>query len=61
MNAGDRDAVLVAFGWAYWRHFWVSGMDFGQEIVAELMRARPNKLPFFQRGLRARSLIQLGF
>lgn len=39
---------------------WVIGMEFCQEIVAELMRARPNKLPFFQRGLRAMSLIRSG-
>ena len=40
---------------------WVIGMEFCQEIVGELMRARPNKLPFFQRGSRAMSLIQSGF
>jgi hypothetical protein len=36
---------------------WVIGMEECQEIVGELMRIRPNKLPFFQRGLRAMSLI----
>ncbi len=36
---------------------WVVGMEFCQGIVSELMRIRPNKLPFFQRGLRAMSLI----
>ena len=36
---------------------WVIGMEFFQEIVNELMRLRRNKLPFFQRGLRAMSLI----
>ena len=40
---------------------WVVGMEFCQEIVAELMRIRRNKLPFFQRGLRAMSLILSGF
>jgi len=40
---------------------WVVGMEFCQEIVAELMRIRCNKLPFFQRGLRAMSLILSGF
>ena len=41
---------------------WVIGMEFCQKIVGELMRARPNKLPFFhQKGLRAMSLIQSGF
>lgn len=36
---------------------WVIGMEFFQEIVNELMLIRRNKLPFFQRGLRAMSLI----
>jgi hypothetical protein len=40
---------------------WVVGIEFCQEIVAELMRIRRNKLPFFQRGLRAMSLILSGF
>lgn len=36
---------------------WAVGIDFCQEIVTELMTIRANKLPFFQRGLRAMSLI----
>ena len=36
---------------------WVFGMEFCQDIVDELMRIRRNKLPFFQRGMRARSFI----
>jgi hypothetical protein len=36
---------------------WVIGMEFCQDIVNELMAIRRNKLPFFQRGLRAMSLI----
>ena len=36
---------------------WVMGMEFCQDIIAELMRIRRNKLPFFQRGMRAMSLI----
>jgi hypothetical protein len=36
---------------------WVVGMELVREIVIELMRIRRNKLPFFQRGLRAMSLI----
>jgi hypothetical protein len=36
---------------------WVVGMEFCQETIAELMRIRRNKLPFFQRGLRTMSLI----
>ncbi len=36
---------------------WVIGMEFVSEIVIELMRIRLHKLPFFQRGMRAMSLI----
>jgi len=36
---------------------WVVGMEFCQDIISELMRIRRNKLPFFQRGMRAISLI----
>lgn len=36
---------------------WVVGMEFCGEIIAELMKIRRNKLPFFQRGLRAMTLI----
>ena len=36
---------------------WVVGMEFCEEIVGELMKIRSNKLPFFQKGMRARNLI----
>jgi hypothetical protein len=36
---------------------WVIGMEFCQDVITELMRIRRNKLPFFQRGLRAMSFI----
>lgn len=37
---------------------WVAGMEFWSDLVRELMRIKRNKLPFFQRGLRAMTLIQ---
>ena len=40
---------------------WVLGIEYCQEIVVELMKIRPNKLPFFQKGMRAMSLIQSMF
>jgi hypothetical protein len=40
---------------------WVVGMEFCQDIIAELMRIRRNKLPFFQRGMRAMFLILSSF
>jgi len=36
---------------------WVVGMELCQDIISELMKIRRNKLPFFQRGMRAMSLI----
>ena len=40
---------------------WVVGIEFCQDIIIELMRIRRNKLPFFQRGMRAMSLILFMF
>ena len=37
---------------------WMAGMEFLSDLVAQLMRIKRNKLPFFQRGLRAMALIQ---
>lgn len=37
---------------------WIGGIDFCSDLVVELMRLIPNKLPNFQRGLRAAALIQ---
>jgi hypothetical protein len=37
---------------------WMAGMEFLSDLVSQLMRIKPNKLPFFQRGLRAMALIQ---
>ena len=40
-----------------YRQMWVAGMEFCEDLVSKLMRIRPNKLPFYQRGLRAMTLI----
>lgn len=40
---------------------WIAGMEFCRELVCELMRIRPNKLPFYRRGLSAMNLIQQAF
>ncbi len=40
---------------------WVLSREFCQEMITELMRIRKNKRSFFQRGLRAMSLILSGF
>jgi len=36
---------------------WVRDLEYCEKIIEELMAIRRNKLPFFQRGLRAMSLI----
>ena len=40
---------------------WIIGMELLSQWSQKLMSMAPNKLPFFQRGLRAMSLIQLAF
>ena len=40
---------------------WVIGMEFLSDWSQKLMRMTPNKLSFFQKGLRAMSLIQSAF
>jgi hypothetical protein len=40
---------------------WIAGVEFCRDLVQELMRIRPNKLPFYQRGLNAMNLIQQAF
>ncbi len=42
-------------------HLWIPGMDFFSTLVTQLMFIRRNKLPCFQRGMRAMSLIQSAF
>lgn len=37
---------------------WVGAIEFWHELAFELMRLKPEKLPYFQRGLRAMDLIQ---
>lgn len=37
---------------------WVGAMEFWDSLAAQLMRLKPNKLPYFQKGLRAMTLIQ---
>jgi len=56
----------VAFGLGYMVNIGLReaegvGMEFCQDIIAELMKIRRNKLPFFQRGMRAMSFILSSF
>jgi hypothetical protein len=37
--------------------YWVTGSEVCQDLVTELMRIRSNKRPFFQKEIRARTLI----
>ena len=40
---------------------WIASMDFCEDWLKDLLIIRRNKLPYFQRGLRALSLIQQAF
>jgi hypothetical protein len=40
---------------------WIIAKDFVGRWVEELMRANPNKLPFYQKGMKAMSIIQQAF
>ncbi|MEH1848413.1 MAG: IS4 family transposase [Nostoc sp.] len=37
---------------------WVGAMEFWTDLADDLMRLKPSKLPYFQKGLRAMTLIQ---
>jgi len=59
-------AETVVFGLGYMVNLGRSeaegvGMEFCQDIIAELMIIRRNKLPFFQRDMSAMSLIISSF
>ena len=42
-------------------YIWVAGMEFLSDLVNKFWQLAPNKLPYFQRGLRAMELIQSTF
>jgi len=42
-------------------YIWVAGMEFLSDLVNKFWQLTPNKLPYFQRGLRAMELIQSTF
>ena len=46
-----------SFWMGLYGHYWVIGIECCEKMIEELMAIRRNKLPFFQRGLRAMSLM----
>jgi len=40
---------------------WIQTYEFCHDLVEQLMRLTPNKLPFYQQGLRAKRLIPTAF
>ena len=40
---------------------WIAALELCENLIQELMRIRPNKLPFYTRGLSAMNLIQQAF
>lgn len=47
-----------AFWVGLYGQLWVGAMEFWANLAHDLMRLKPSKLPYFQKGLRAMSLIQ---
>lgn len=47
-----------AFWVGLYGQLWVGAIEFWFDLAAEMMRLKPGKLPYFQKGLRAMSLIQ---
>ena len=47
-----------AFWIGLYGQLWVGAMEFWADLADEFMRLKPNKLPYFQKGLRAMSLTQ---
>ncbi|MBN3939162.1 MAG: IS4 family transposase [Nostoc sp. NMS9] len=47
-----------AFWVGLYGQLWVGAMEFWADLAHDLMRLKPSKLPHFQQGLRAMSLIQ---
>jgi hypothetical protein len=39
-------------------HLWVGAMEFWADLAHDLMRLKPSKLAYYQKGLRAMTLIQ---
>lgn len=50
-----------AFWVGLYGHLWVGAMEFWHSLALALLRTKPHKLPYFQKGLRAMSLIQSAF
>lgn len=46
-----------AFWVGLYGQLWVGAMEQSADLARQLMRLQPNKLPYFQQGLRAMSLI----
>ena len=57
-ESGREDRRHSSFWIGIYGQGWVAQTDCCQEIVEELMVIRRNKLPFFQRGIRAMTLIR---
>ena len=47
-----------AFWVGLYGQLWVGAIKFWANLADDLMRLKPSKLPYFQKGLRAMSLIQ---
>ncbi len=58
---GRADRRHSSFWIGLYGQVWVAGIEVLSDLVGQLMKMKCNKLPFFQRGLRAMALIQSTF
>ena len=60
-ESGRRERRHSSFYIGLYGQTWVNFKDVCLELVTELMKLNPNKRKYYQRGIRARSLIESGF
>ncbi|NEO17647.1 MAG: IS4 family transposase, partial [Moorea sp. SIO3E8] len=60
-ESGRRERRHSSFYVGLYGQTWMNFKDVCLKLVTELMKLNPNKRKYYQRGLRARSLIESAF
>jgi hypothetical protein len=61
IQARKRAVAFRDFWLGLYGDVWIIAKDFVADWVEELMRVNPNKLPFYQKGIKAMNIIQKAF
>jgi hypothetical protein len=61
LQARKRAVAFRDFWLGLYGDVWIIAKDFVADWVEELMRVNPNKLPFYQKGIKAMNIIQKAF